>query len=239
MGAQQSLLMMLLSACAAPSLPPCLRACPPALPPPTPQVLAAAKSLQQRGAAHVLVTLAERGSLLLGPGGSVLRQAALPPPGGSALDATAAGDAFRAAFGVALAEGRPPAACLQFAAAAGAIAVSRLGAVPSLPTRAEVEALLAGSAEGAPEGEAVECGAAAAAAAGGGVAGTCSSSEGDAAAQIDTPAQQAAPPPAADCPLQFASRLNSMAARRDLAGEQGGSDDGLGWIKRQVGLGVG
>eukprot|EP00775_Hariotina_reticulata_P004956 gene4956-5197_t len=71
-----------------------------------------------------------------------LEQEPLPIPGGQAVDGTAAGDAFRAAFAVALLEGRTLQAALRFAAAAGAIAVSRKGAVPSLPTRTEVELLL-------------------------------------------------------------------------------------------------
>jgi fructose-1-phosphate kinase PfkB-like protein len=56
-------------------------------------VVAAAKSLIKRGAKNVLVTLAERGSLLMAADGSVTRQAALPVPGGVVVDATAAGGA--------------------------------------------------------------------------------------------------------------------------------------------------
>jgi hypothetical protein len=48
------------------------------------------------------------------------------------------GDAFRAGFAVGLVSGWPQQQCLQFAAAAGAIAVSRKGALPSLPTLQEV-----------------------------------------------------------------------------------------------------
>jgi sugar/nucleoside kinase (ribokinase family) len=55
------------------------------------QVVAAAMSLIKRGAKSVLVTLAERGSLLVGGDGSVTRQEALPVPGGLVVDATAAG----------------------------------------------------------------------------------------------------------------------------------------------------
>jgi ribokinase len=56
------------------------------------------------------------------------------------VDATAAGDAFNAAFAVALAEGQTPEAAGAFATAAAAICVSRRGAQPSLATRAEVAA---------------------------------------------------------------------------------------------------
>ncbi len=54
---------------------------------------------------------------------------------------TTTGDAFRAAFAVALSEGNPLETCLKLASAAGAIAVSRLGALPSLPSRSECDAL--------------------------------------------------------------------------------------------------
>jgi bifunctional ADP-heptose synthase (sugar kinase/adenylyltransferase) len=53
-----------------------------------------------------------------------------------------AGDAFRAGFAVCLVEAWPLQQCLQFAAAAGALAVSRKGALPSLPTLQEVSAHL-------------------------------------------------------------------------------------------------
>ena len=59
----------------------------------------------------------------------------------TAVDTTAAGDAWNAAFGVALALGRPPAVAARFANAAGALAVTRPGAQPSLPRRASVDAL--------------------------------------------------------------------------------------------------
>jgi ribokinase len=49
-----------------------------------------------------------------------------------------AGDAFRAGFAVGLVNGWPLQHSLQFAAAAGALAVSRKGALPSLPTLREV-----------------------------------------------------------------------------------------------------
>lgn len=52
------------------------------------------------------------------------------------------GDAFRAGFAVCLVEAWPLQQCLQFAAAAGALAVSREGALPSLPTLQEVAAHL-------------------------------------------------------------------------------------------------
>jgi ribokinase len=62
------------------------------------------------------------------------------------VDTTGAGDAFTCALGVALAEaGTADEASLlaaaRFAVYAGALACTRLGVVPALPTRAELEAL--------------------------------------------------------------------------------------------------
>jgi ribokinase len=58
------------------------------------------------------------------------------------VDSTAAGDAFNAGFAFALARGAPEAEAIRFASATGAVSVTRPGAQPSMPTRAEVEALL-------------------------------------------------------------------------------------------------
>lgn len=60
-----------------------------------------------------------------------------------AVDTTAAGDTFTGYFVTALAEGRTPAEALKRAAAASAIAVSRKGAAPSVPSVREVEDFLA------------------------------------------------------------------------------------------------
>ena len=60
-----------------------------------------------------------------------------------AVDGTAAGDAFTACLLVSLLEGRPQEESLTRACAAGALAASRFGAQPSLPTAAEVDAILA------------------------------------------------------------------------------------------------
>ncbi|MBP6878479.1 MAG: ribokinase [Phenylobacterium sp.] len=87
----------------------------------------------------VAVTWGARGAGLF-QGGRQLAAAAPPPV--EAVDATGAGDAFVGALVVALLEGQPHATALAFACAAGALAATRPGAQPSLPTRAEVEACL-------------------------------------------------------------------------------------------------
>jgi ribokinase len=65
------------------------------------------------------------------------------PPEIVAVDGTAAGDAFCACLVVSLLEGRSRQEALERGCAAGAIAASRPGAQPSLPTAAEVDEILA------------------------------------------------------------------------------------------------
>lgn len=86
------------------------------------------------------LTLGAEGALLLEDGVEVAR--ATPPPV-EAVDGTAAGDAFTACLVVSLLEGRDREEALRRACAAGAIAASRPGAQPSLPTAAEIDAILA------------------------------------------------------------------------------------------------
>jgi ribokinase len=61
----------------------------------------------------------------------------------TAVDSVGAGDAFCAGLAVALGRNLEPAEALRFANAVGALAVTRAGAQSTLPTLAEVEALLA------------------------------------------------------------------------------------------------
>lgn len=96
---------------------------------------AAAKLLGLVG--NVVVTLGARGCLWLSRTGESAR---VPAPQVEAVDTTAAGDTFTGALAVALAEGRPAADALAWACRAAAISVTRLGASPSMPTRAEIEA---------------------------------------------------------------------------------------------------
>lgn len=204
------------------------------------QVLAAARELIKRGARNVLVTLAERGSLLVSKNANnkkgdvtVLKQEALAIPGGVVVDGTAAGDAFRAGFAVGLVHKWPLTQCMQLAAAAGAVAVSKMGAVPSLPTLEEVIPLLpAETAEllllqivhkddatkdvgDTTTAKPLE---------------TCSNNvEKNNQQSSDESKQQQG-----ECPYKFASRLNSMQARRDLIhSKEEAKDNVLGWIARQ------
>ncbi len=98
----------------------------------------AADQLRQRGAHVVVITLGERGAIAVDDGG-VKRVPAFQV---KAIDATAAGDAFVAALGVACAAGRQLDIALREASAAGALAATKLGAQPSMPTRAELDEFL-------------------------------------------------------------------------------------------------
>lgn len=87
----------------------------------------------------VAVTLGAEGAILLEDEVEIARAT---PPAVEVIDGTAAGDAFTACLVVSLLEEREPQEALHRACAAGALAASRFGAQPSLPTAAEVDALL-------------------------------------------------------------------------------------------------
>ena len=98
----------------------------------------AAAKLRQQGVATVIVTLGALGAFVafenvqhLVPGFKV-----------QPVDTTGAGDVFNGALAVALGEGKPILEAVRFANAAAAISVTRVGAQPSAPSRAEIEGLL-------------------------------------------------------------------------------------------------
>lgn len=93
----------------------------------------------EQGVGAAVITLAERGSVVV----TSERTTFIEPIPVEAVDTTAAGDAYAGYLGAALAEGMDLAAATRLASAAGAIAVTRQGASPSLPRREEVDALLA------------------------------------------------------------------------------------------------
>jgi ribokinase len=88
----------------------------------------------------VAVTLGGEGAILLEDGQEVARA---EPPQVDAVDGTAAGDAFTACLLVSWLEGLEPELALRRACAAGALAATRFGAQPSLPTAAEIDGILA------------------------------------------------------------------------------------------------
>jgi ribokinase len=99
---------------------------------------AAAGQLLHRGARLVVVTLGKHGAVWSSlTGGRVV-----PGHEVSVVDTTAAGDAFNGGLACAFARGDAVDDAVRYAVAVGALAVTRLGAQPSLPTAAEVAAFL-------------------------------------------------------------------------------------------------
>lgn len=94
----------------------------------------AAGRMRSLGAENVLVTLGERGALLVSKQGAVVQETMKV----TAVDTTAAGDCFNGAFAVGLSEGMDALAAVGFANVAAALAVTRKGAQSSLPNRKEV-----------------------------------------------------------------------------------------------------
>ena len=168
------------------------------------EVAAAGRALVARGARRVIVTLGERGAVAIGEEGVLARYPPVVVPGGRVVDGTAAGDAFRAALGVAIAEGiEGTERGMALASAAGAYAVSVAGAVPSLPTRDAAEAHLPEDRRPPAPGDPKST--------------PCASVED--ARDVNE-----------ECPLRFGSRLNSMKERPDLW--KGGKLDVLGMVRR-------
>jgi ribokinase len=122
------------------------------------QVLAAALALQQTaGVQNVLVKLGAHGCLLVPPPpGTPLRQLAFAAE--QVVDTTGAGDCFTAAFAVGILEGMSASEAMRFASAAACLCVQKMGAMSSLPARAEVEALLASAPPGRTEDFATDIG---------------------------------------------------------------------------------
>lgn len=99
----------------------------------------AAKKLLDDGVETVVLKLGEQGAFVA----TRDLDEHVPAYRVDAVDTTAAGDAFTAALAVALADGDDLVDALRFANAAGAVAVTRFGAQPSMPTRDEVERFIA------------------------------------------------------------------------------------------------
>jgi ribokinase len=97
----------------------------------------AARELLDRGVGAVVVTLGADGALI------VTQDAALHMPGYkvNVVDTTGAGDAFNGALAVALAEGRILPEAVDFANAAAALQVTKVGTAPAMPYRRDVERL--------------------------------------------------------------------------------------------------
>lgn len=170
------------------------------------EIIESAKLLRKYGARNVLVTLGARGSVLVPEDGgeAIVQDSCRLPSHLSVVDETGAGDCFRAAFAVAHAsERRPLRESMQIASAAGALAVTRKGAVPSIPDRTDVDALCRSSF--GPRPMSVPRG--------GDESPNCQDNDTE------------------ECPHMFGSRLNSMKDRPEL--HDGQLSDVRHWVQRQ------
>jgi ribokinase len=103
----------------------------------------AAWALIDKGVKTVIVTMAGAGALVATTTATGTDATMVPPFAVHPIDTTAAGDAFTGVLGQSLAAGLPMADALVRASAAGAIATTVLGASPSLPTAAHIDAFVA------------------------------------------------------------------------------------------------
>lgn len=103
----------------------------------------AARVMQAKGANALLVTLGSQGSVFVPKAGAVLCQETFHVD--KVVDTTGAGDCFRGAFAVAIAERRSVGEAMRRASAAAALCVQVAGAMPSMPSAAQVASFLAAS----------------------------------------------------------------------------------------------
>jgi ribokinase len=97
------------------------------------------EKIQKWGLKNLIITLGANGARVISEG----IDQHIPAHEITAVDTTAAGDAFNGALAVAIAEGKPLLDAVSYGMAAGALASTKRGAQPSLPTRDAVENLLA------------------------------------------------------------------------------------------------
>jgi ribokinase len=99
----------------------------------------AADILLAKGARAVIVTLGEEGALLHTPEMSELVPAF---DCGRVVETAGAGDGFAGGFAAALARGDAPLDAVRFGCALASLSVTRAGTAPSMPTLAEINAVL-------------------------------------------------------------------------------------------------
>jgi ribokinase len=102
----------------------------------------AAEVFLANGVGAAVITLGEQGAYYHSTGQSELVPSVNAGP---VVETTGAGDAFNGGFATALARGDNPVDAVRFGCAVAAISVTRPGTAPSMPTLAEVEALMAGN----------------------------------------------------------------------------------------------
>ncbi len=104
--------------------------------------LAAAKALLAKGARAAVITLGGQGALFH-DGAQTVHVPVFNA--GPVKETTGAGDAFTGGFAAALARGMAPVDAVRYGSATAGISVTRAGTAPAMPSRAEIEELLARS----------------------------------------------------------------------------------------------
>ncbi len=95
---------------------------------------AAAKAMQAKGVGKLIVTMGSKGALICEGGPSVF----VPAHKVKAVDTTAAGDTFCGALCVAISEGKSLKEAAEFACAASALTVQKMGAQNAIPYRKDL-----------------------------------------------------------------------------------------------------
>jgi ribokinase len=99
----------------------------------------AADAFLARGVRNAIITLGAQGAFVK----NANMKAHVPVvDAGKVLETTGAGDAFNGGFAVALSEGMDLIEAVRFGCATAGISVTRAGTAPSMPKRAEIDALL-------------------------------------------------------------------------------------------------
>jgi sulfofructose kinase len=101
----------------------------------------ALRKVRRSHAGMLCVTIGERGAMLLA-GDELIHESGFEV---EAVDTTAAGDVFRAAFIYSMLRGSSPRQMLRFANAAAAVGCTRAGAMTSVPSKQDVEDALSGA----------------------------------------------------------------------------------------------
>jgi len=104
------------------------------------EAVVAARALCAAGAGAAIITLGANGALYHDAAQTLHVPAIVAGP---VVETTGAGDAFNGGFAAALAGGADPITAVRFGAATAGISVTRPGTAPSMPARAEIEALMA------------------------------------------------------------------------------------------------
>ena len=105
------------------------------------QAEACARALLRRGPKVVILTLGARGALVCAQNAKPVLVPSIDA--GPVVETTGAGDAFCGGFAAALLEKRELVEAVRFGCATAGISVTRAGTAPSMPQRAEIDALLA------------------------------------------------------------------------------------------------